>query len=203
MTVKTVHRGLLITAVAGGLMLASQPLASAAIQHREGRSRRPRSRRRRYYRLRCGHRNGRCRRRYSRPRPPHRLAVHLKTSRTRPARPNHAGVIATRLPLPALPVPREQRLRAALHERSWADVGLPPGGSIVRHGRKARLREEKFRDVEGRDRPPRDVGAHRWHMAASWAQLWNRPTAGSMKTSEGSTGSRGGTAVPGTIGQRQ
>jgi hypothetical protein len=32
MTVKTVHRGLLITAVAGGLMLASQPLASAAIQ---------------------------------------------------------------------------------------------------------------------------------------------------------------------------
>ncbi len=33
MTVKSVHRGLLITAVAGGLMLASQPLASAAIQH--------------------------------------------------------------------------------------------------------------------------------------------------------------------------
>jgi hypothetical protein len=32
MTVKSVHRGLLITAVAGGLMLASQPLASAAIQ---------------------------------------------------------------------------------------------------------------------------------------------------------------------------
>ena len=32
MTVKTVHRGLLITAVAGGLMLASQPLASAATQ---------------------------------------------------------------------------------------------------------------------------------------------------------------------------
>lgn len=32
MTVKTVHRGLLITAVAGGLMLASQALASAAIQ---------------------------------------------------------------------------------------------------------------------------------------------------------------------------
>ena len=32
MTVTTVHRGLLITAVAGGLMLASQPLASAAIQ---------------------------------------------------------------------------------------------------------------------------------------------------------------------------
>jgi hypothetical protein len=32
MTVKTVHRSLLITAVAGGLMLASQPLASAAIQ---------------------------------------------------------------------------------------------------------------------------------------------------------------------------
>jgi hypothetical protein len=32
MTVKIVHRGLLITAVAGGLMLASQPLASAAIQ---------------------------------------------------------------------------------------------------------------------------------------------------------------------------
>jgi hypothetical protein len=32
MTVKPVHRGLLITAVAGGLMLASQPLASAAIQ---------------------------------------------------------------------------------------------------------------------------------------------------------------------------
>jgi hypothetical protein len=32
MTVKTVHRGLLITAVAGGLMLASQPLASAAVQ---------------------------------------------------------------------------------------------------------------------------------------------------------------------------
>jgi hypothetical protein len=32
MTVKTIHRGLLTTAVAGGLMLASQPLASAAIQ---------------------------------------------------------------------------------------------------------------------------------------------------------------------------
>jgi hypothetical protein len=32
MTVTTVHRGLLITAVAGGLMLASQPLASAATQ---------------------------------------------------------------------------------------------------------------------------------------------------------------------------
>ena len=32
MTVKTVHRSLLITAVAGGLMLASQPLASAATQ---------------------------------------------------------------------------------------------------------------------------------------------------------------------------
>jgi hypothetical protein len=32
MTVKSVHRGLLITAVAGGLMLASQPLASAATQ---------------------------------------------------------------------------------------------------------------------------------------------------------------------------
>ena len=32
MTVKSVHRGLLITTVAGGLMLASQPLASAAIQ---------------------------------------------------------------------------------------------------------------------------------------------------------------------------
>jgi hypothetical protein len=32
MIVKSVHRGLLITAVAGGLMLASQPLASAAIQ---------------------------------------------------------------------------------------------------------------------------------------------------------------------------
>jgi hypothetical protein len=32
MTVKIVHRGLLIIAVAGGLMLASQPLASAAIQ---------------------------------------------------------------------------------------------------------------------------------------------------------------------------
>jgi hypothetical protein len=32
MTMKSVHRGLLITAVAGGLMLASQPLASAAIQ---------------------------------------------------------------------------------------------------------------------------------------------------------------------------
>ena len=32
MMVKIVHRGLLITAVAGGLMLASQPLASAAIQ---------------------------------------------------------------------------------------------------------------------------------------------------------------------------
>jgi hypothetical protein len=32
MTVKTVHRGLLITAVAGGLMLAIQPLASAATQ---------------------------------------------------------------------------------------------------------------------------------------------------------------------------
>ena len=32
MTVKTIHRGLLITAVAGGLMLASQPLASAATQ---------------------------------------------------------------------------------------------------------------------------------------------------------------------------
>jgi hypothetical protein len=31
MTVTTVHRGLLITAVVGGLMLASQPLASAAI----------------------------------------------------------------------------------------------------------------------------------------------------------------------------
>jgi hypothetical protein len=30
--VKTVHRGLLITAIAGGLMLASQPLASAATQ---------------------------------------------------------------------------------------------------------------------------------------------------------------------------
>jgi hypothetical protein len=32
MTVKIVQRGLLIAAVAGGLMLASQPLASAAIQ---------------------------------------------------------------------------------------------------------------------------------------------------------------------------
>jgi hypothetical protein len=32
MTAKTVHRGLLIIAVAGGLMLASQPLASAATQ---------------------------------------------------------------------------------------------------------------------------------------------------------------------------
>jgi hypothetical protein len=32
MTVKSVHRGLLITAVAGGLMLASQSLASAATQ---------------------------------------------------------------------------------------------------------------------------------------------------------------------------
>jgi hypothetical protein len=32
MTMKIVHRGLLITAVAGGLILASQPLASAAIQ---------------------------------------------------------------------------------------------------------------------------------------------------------------------------
>jgi hypothetical protein len=32
MTVKSVHRGLLITAVAGGLMLTIQPLASAAIQ---------------------------------------------------------------------------------------------------------------------------------------------------------------------------
>lgn len=32
MTVKTVHRGLLVTAAVGGLMLASQPLASAAIQ---------------------------------------------------------------------------------------------------------------------------------------------------------------------------
>jgi hypothetical protein len=32
MTVKIVHRGLLLAAVAGGLMLASQPLASAAIQ---------------------------------------------------------------------------------------------------------------------------------------------------------------------------
>jgi hypothetical protein len=32
MTVKIVHRGLLITAVAGGLMLASQLLASAATQ---------------------------------------------------------------------------------------------------------------------------------------------------------------------------
>jgi hypothetical protein len=32
MTVKTVHRGLLITAVTGGLMLASQPLANAATQ---------------------------------------------------------------------------------------------------------------------------------------------------------------------------
>jgi len=32
MTVTTVHRGLLITALAGGLMLASQPLASAATQ---------------------------------------------------------------------------------------------------------------------------------------------------------------------------
>jgi hypothetical protein len=32
MTVKSVHRGMLITAVAGGLMLASQPLASAATQ---------------------------------------------------------------------------------------------------------------------------------------------------------------------------
>ncbi len=32
MTVKSVHRGLLLTAVAGGLMLANQPLASAAIQ---------------------------------------------------------------------------------------------------------------------------------------------------------------------------
>jgi len=32
MTVTTVHRGLLITAVAGGLMLASQPLASATTQ---------------------------------------------------------------------------------------------------------------------------------------------------------------------------
>ena len=32
MTVKTIHRGLLITAVAGGLMLASQSLAGAAIQ---------------------------------------------------------------------------------------------------------------------------------------------------------------------------
>jgi hypothetical protein len=31
MTVKTVHRGLLVTAAVGGLMLASQPLASAAI----------------------------------------------------------------------------------------------------------------------------------------------------------------------------
>jgi hypothetical protein len=30
-------------------------------------------------------------------------------------------VIATQLPLPTL---REQRLRAALHERGWADVGL-------------------------------------------------------------------------------
>jgi hypothetical protein len=33
-------------------------------------------------------------------------------------------VIATRLPLPALPAPREQRLRAALHERGWANVSL-------------------------------------------------------------------------------
>jgi len=32
MIVKTVHRGLLITAVAGGLMLATQLLASAATQ---------------------------------------------------------------------------------------------------------------------------------------------------------------------------
>lgn len=32
MTVKTVHRGLLVIAAVGGLMLASQPLASAAIQ---------------------------------------------------------------------------------------------------------------------------------------------------------------------------
>lgn len=32
MTVKTVRRGLLITAVAGGLMLATQPLISAATQ---------------------------------------------------------------------------------------------------------------------------------------------------------------------------
>lgn len=31
MTVKTVHRGLLVTAAVGGLMLASQSLASAAI----------------------------------------------------------------------------------------------------------------------------------------------------------------------------
>ena len=31
MTVKTIHRGLLVTAAVGGLMLASQPLASAAI----------------------------------------------------------------------------------------------------------------------------------------------------------------------------
>ena len=31
MTVKIVHRGLLVTAAVGGLMLASQPLASAAI----------------------------------------------------------------------------------------------------------------------------------------------------------------------------
>ena len=33
-------------------------------------------------------------------------------------------MIATRLPLPELPPAREQRLRAALHERGWADVGL-------------------------------------------------------------------------------
>jgi hypothetical protein len=32
MTMKPVHRGLMITAVAGGLMLSSQPLASAATQ---------------------------------------------------------------------------------------------------------------------------------------------------------------------------
>jgi hypothetical protein len=32
MTMKPAHRGLMITAVAGGLMLSGQPLASAAIQ---------------------------------------------------------------------------------------------------------------------------------------------------------------------------
>lgn len=32
MTMKPAHRGLMITAVAGGLMLSSQPLANAAIQ---------------------------------------------------------------------------------------------------------------------------------------------------------------------------
>jgi hypothetical protein len=131
MTVKTVHRGLLLTAVAGGLMLVSQPLASAAIQPTATPTSAsivktapppsplpsPAAPSIPWWASETA---------LSPAPPPSPASPRSRNLTTRPARPHHACVITTRPPVLALPAPREQRQRETPHERgSGPEDGVP------------------------------------------------------------------------------